>query len=127
VVVRAEGASVYDESGREYVDLFGGCGTAFLGHGDPVVVQALEAQLRKLWITGAIPFRLREESFLAIERFFPSDLRVACLYSTGMEAAEFALRIARVATGRHGFVGFEGCMHGKSLATAHLGWENAGV
>jgi acetylornithine aminotransferase len=41
-----------------------------------------------------------------------------------MEAAEFALRIARVTTGRKGILSFEGCMHGKSAATAFLGWPN---
>jgi acetylornithine/succinyldiaminopimelate/putrescine aminotransferase len=41
-----------------------------------------------------------------------------------MEAAEFALRVARAVTGKNGMVGFERSMHGKSLATAHLGWDN---
>jgi acetylornithine/succinyldiaminopimelate/putrescine aminotransferase len=41
-----------------------------------------------------------------------------------MEAAELAIRISRAVTGRNGLVGFAGGMHGKSLATAHLGWDN---
>jgi acetylornithine/succinyldiaminopimelate/putrescine aminotransferase len=41
-----------------------------------------------------------------------------------MEAAEFALRLARTATNRPGVIGFEGSIHGKSMATAYLGWEN---
>jgi acetylornithine/succinyldiaminopimelate/putrescine aminotransferase len=41
-----------------------------------------------------------------------------------MEAAEFAIRLARVVTRKNGVVGFEKSMHGKSLATAYLGWDN---
>jgi acetylornithine/succinyldiaminopimelate/putrescine aminotransferase len=44
-----------------------------------------------------------------------------------MEAAEFAMRLARAATGRPGVIGFAGAMHGKSLGTALLGWDNTGA
>lgn len=59
-----------------------------------------------------------------IDGFFPASQGLCALCSTGMEAAEFALRLARVVTSRCGVVGFSRCMHGKSLATAYLGWDN---
>jgi acetylornithine/succinyldiaminopimelate/putrescine aminotransferase len=64
------------------------------------------------------------EALGALHRWMPTPLRPAGLYSTGMEVAEFALRVARIHSGRNGVLGFAGSMHGKSLATAYLGWDN---
>jgi acetylornithine/succinyldiaminopimelate/putrescine aminotransferase len=59
-----------------------------------------------------------------VEQAIPDSHYVSGFYSTGMEAAEFALRAARVLTGRKDLIGFSKAMHGKSLATAFLAWEN---
>lgn len=77
-----------------------------------------------MWLTGAVETPVLAEARAAIESFFPPSHGLAALYSTGMEAAEFALRLARVATGRRAVVGFARSTHGKSLATASLGWDN---
>jgi acetylornithine/succinyldiaminopimelate/putrescine aminotransferase len=74
---------------------------------------------------GVVPTRVRAEVWDAIETFFPDSYALAVLYTTGMEAVEFALRVARQFTGRRGVIGFSGSMHGKSLAAARLGWPNA--
>ncbi len=84
----------------------------------------MTAQLQQVWITGGLPSGIYAEAKSLIETFFPSSHSVAGLYSTGMEAAEFAIRIGRSTTGRNEIVGFERSMHGKSMATAHLGWDN---
>src|SRR5581483_5407195 len=81
-------------------------------------------ELGRLWSAGAVPTLARDEAFSAVDAFFPSSHRLGVLYSTGMEAAEFALRVARQATGRSRVIGFSGSMHGKSMATARLGWPN---
>lgn len=123
-VARAENDLVFTEDGRRYIDLLCGCGAIFLGHGVPAIVDTVQAQLERVWLTGAVPTGAALEATRTIEEFFPSSHRLAALYSTGMEAAEFALRIARHTTGRSGVIGFQGCMHGKSAATASLGWPN---
>ena len=115
---------VYDDKGREFVDLFSGHGAVFLGHNDEDVRRAVATQLEELWIAGGIRTPALDRAKASIEQYFPSSHQVAGLYSTGMEAAEFAMRAARAATGRTGLVGFEGDMHGKSMATAYLGWDN---
>jgi acetylornithine/succinyldiaminopimelate/putrescine aminotransferase len=55
----------------------------------------------------------------------PKGLRPAGIYSTGMEVAEFAMRIAATHTGRGEFAGFSHSMHGKSAMTAAVAWSNA--
>ncbi|HVU02556.1 MAG TPA: aminotransferase class III-fold pyridoxal phosphate-dependent enzyme [Polyangiaceae bacterium] len=124
LVTRAEGDLVFDAEDRPYIDLFGGNGAAFLGHVNPVVRDAVRAQLDRIWIAGALPTPSRLEAASILETFFPASYRCAGLYSTGMEAAEFAMRVARVVTGRRGLLGFDGGMHGKSTAAAALGWPS---
>ena len=123
-IARAKNDLVYDEEGRAYIDLFTSHGTTWLGHCHPLINAAVQQQLDDVWITGAIDTPVLARAKGAIESFFPSSYRVAALCSTGMEAAELALRVARVATGKLDVIGFERSMHGKSMATAYLGWDN---
>ena len=123
-VGRAANDLLFTEDGREYIDLLGGSGTVLLGHAHPAIAGAIKEQLDKLWCTGVLPARVALDARDAIEYFLPPSQRLAALYSTGMEAVEFALRVARHATGRKAVVGFNGSMHGKSLAAARLGWPN---
>jgi acetylornithine/succinyldiaminopimelate/putrescine aminotransferase len=120
----ADNDRLFDEQGRPYIDLFSAHGTTWLGHANPRIAAELTAQVGKLWIAGGLATAVSEEAGQMVEGFFPSSHYLAAFYSTGMEAAEFALRVARAVTGRNGVVGFERSMHGKSLATAHLGWDN---
>lgn len=113
-----------DKDGRRLIDLFSGNGTAWVGHANSRVAERLAAQVKKIWITGGLETAIHREAVAAIEALFPPSHVVGGLCSTGMEAAEFALRIARRVTGRQGVVGFERSMHGKSLAAAYLGWDN---
>jgi acetylornithine/succinyldiaminopimelate/putrescine aminotransferase len=110
------------EDGTRYIDLFTAHGTTWLGHAHPAVTQGIREQLEKVWITGGLPTATLDRARTALEAWFPATHRLVALYSTGMEAMEFALRVARVATGRAGAVGFANSMHGKSLVTAQLGW-----
>src|SRR5262245_39329401 len=103
----------YDKDDRRYIDLFIAHGTAWLGHCNPEVTVAVMEQMTKIWMTGVLETPIRAEARGLIESFFPASHQVVALYSTGMESAEFALRLARVATGKPGVVGFERGMHGK--------------
>lgn len=123
-IVRAANDLLFADDGRRYVDLFTAHGTTFLGHARPEIAVRVAAQLGEVWITGGLDTPAAAAARRAIERIAPADLELAALYSTGMEAAEFAIRFARVTTGRPGTVGFAQSMHGKSLATAFLGWDN---
>ncbi len=115
---------LFDVQGRAYIDLFVGHGTAFLGHAHPGIVQALATQASAVWTTGGLDSTAAARARERVEALFPATHRLAGLYSTGMEAAEFAIRFVRRATGRNVVLGFDGAMHGKSMATAAMGWDN---
>jgi acetylornithine/succinyldiaminopimelate/putrescine aminotransferase len=123
-ISRAENDRLFDEEGRSYIDLFSAHGAAWLGHANPDIAGAIASQLGRVWVTGGLETDVAAQARALVEGFFPPSHRLAALYSTGMEAAEFALRVARTATGRNGVVGFARAMHGKSMATAYLGWDN---
>mgnify|MGYP006270782557 CR=1 FL=1 len=123
-VVSATNATLVNEDQSSHIDLFAANGTLLLGHSNPTAVEALVAQARKVWITGRLDTDTRLLAYASVEDMLPDPLKVAGFYSTGMEAAEFALRASRVLTGRKDVVGFDRCMHGKSSATAFLAWPN---
>ena len=123
-IVSADGDLLYTSDGRTLIDLFTAHGTVWLGHGRAEVRQAIAAQLDKVWITGGMRNPAVEAMRARVAAFLPAGYTLASLASTGMEANEQALRIARVATGRNGALGLAGAMHGKSLATAQLAWDN---
>ena len=123
-VVSADNATLRNEDGSTHTDLFAANGTLLLGHSNPEIVRTLAEQAQKVWITGRLDTDTRLAAYRLVEQRLPERLRVAGFYSTGMEAGEFALRAARVLTGRKNFVGFAKCMHGKSIATASLAWES---
>ncbi len=123
-IIRADNDVLVADDGRRYIDLFSAHGSALLGHSNPGISDAIAEQLRRVWITGGLETAAGGEAKTSVEEWFPPSHRLAALYSTGMEAAEFAIRIARVAAKKNGVVGFENSMHGKSLATAYLGWDN---
>jgi 4-aminobutyrate aminotransferase-like enzyme len=110
--------------GREYIDFSSGYGSVILGHANPAVNNALKSQIDKIWITPVYKTSNYGEVEHLIERYIPEGFFFSALYSTGMEAIEFTLRVAAIATGRKAYAGFDRSMHGKSLATSSLSWEN---
>lgn len=123
--VRGAGSLLYDQDGRPWLDLICGYGSAFLGHSHPAVTAALQAQAAQVLSCGRFPTEHQAAVDARLAPLLPAGLRAAGLLSTGMEAAEFALRVAATQTGRHEFAGFACSMHGKSALTAALCWSNA--
>ena len=110
LLVRGEGAHVWDVTGRRYIDYVGAFGPLILGHADPAVVDAIKATAAdggSFGVTGAGEIRLAE----LIQARMPSIERMRFVNS-GTEAAMSALRVARAATGRDLVIKFEGGYHG---------------
>jgi len=114
---RAEGCRVWDAEGREYIDLTGGFGVAVLGHSNPKIATAIaEAP-----VTHALGDLAEAE---VTQRFRDALPWPAKLGVTGEDAVEIALRTALLATGKPGFVAFDGAYHGTGLlALAATGLE----
>ena len=113
IVIRdGRGARVFDEDGKEYVDLLIGSGPMLLGHGHPEVLEAVFAQLPKgmtFFASNATGIELAEE----IQSAVACAERVRFV-STGGEADMYAIRLARAFTGRDLILKFEGGYHGMS-------------
>lgn len=121
---RGENDLVFTTDGRCYIDLVSGFGTALFGHAHPAISAALARQAERIWVTGRMETDILQETKALISTFLPESHQLAGFYSTGMEAAEYAMRVAAQATGRGGYVGFDRSMHGKSMATACLCWPS---
>ena len=121
VVARAEGARLWDVDGKEYVDFAGGLGCQNLGHGPPAVLAALHEQIDR-YLHQCFMVGMYEPYIEVCQRLAElSPCRGAdqksILVSSGAEAVENAVKIARVATGRPGVVVFDHAFHGRTLLT----------
>jgi 4-aminobutyrate aminotransferase-like enzyme len=104
---RAEGCRVWDEGGREYLDLSAGFGVAALGHRNPLIAAA--------WAAQPVVHALGDLADAAVTAGLRKRLGPCKLGVTGEDAVEIGLRTALLATGRPGIVAFEGAYHGTGL------------
>src|SRR5256884_3623597 len=120
---RARGSELWDVSGKRYVDFAGGIGVMNVGHAHPRVMKAVREQLENATHTS---FQVvHYESYLRLaERLCevaPIDgPKKAIFFSTGAEAIENAVKIARAATGRPAVISFRGGFHGRTLLALSL-------
>ena len=116
VEVRARGTTIWDHSGKAYLDFAGGYGVFTLGHSHPRVVAAVRAQLDLMALSGKTMFDpLAGRLARAIAGIAPGDLSISFFSNSGAEAVEGALKLARAATGRTKFVATKGAYHGKTF------------
>jgi 4-aminobutyrate aminotransferase/(S)-3-amino-2-methylpropionate transaminase len=114
---RAEGCRVWDENGREYLDLSGGFGVAALGHRNARVMEAIASAP----VAHALGDLADAEATARLRRRLPWPSKLGV---TGEDAVEIALRTALLATGRAMIVAFDGAYHGTGLlALAATGFE----
>jgi 4-aminobutyrate aminotransferase-like enzyme len=113
------GSTLTDVDGNTYVDLIGGIGVNALGHCHPRYVAALTEQAQRLTV-GSFTSEPRAELVNEVCEMAPAKLDRLQLYSSGAEAVESALRLARCATGRQEVVGFWGGFHGKTAGAMAL-------
>ncbi len=112
-IERADGAYIYDDRGRRILDFTSGQMCATLGHNHPDVVAAIEASCGRAihlfsWLLAPEVVELCRE----LAALLPPQLQKVMLLNTGSEANEVALRMAKLATGRHEVVGLSGSFHG---------------
>jgi 4-aminobutyrate aminotransferase/(S)-3-amino-2-methylpropionate transaminase len=120
---RARNAEVWDVEGRRYIDFVGGIGTLATGHCHPRVIAAMERQLdafthTAFQVMSYPPYVELCERLNGLAPFTEPARTV--LFTTGAEAVENAVKIARMATGRTGLLAFSGAFHGRTLLTMGL-------
>ena len=111
-ITRADGAYIYDEDGKRYIDYVCSWGPMILGHNHPVIREAVEKAVQDGLSFGA-PTRREVEIAELICAMVP-NVEMVRMVNSGTEAVMSAIRLARGATGRDKIIKFEGCYHGHS-------------
>jgi 4-aminobutyrate aminotransferase/(S)-3-amino-2-methylpropionate transaminase len=123
VADHAQGSELWDTSGRRYIDFVGGIGVMNVGHNHPRVMAAVREQLDRATHTAFQVVMYESYLRLAVRlcEVAPGDgSKKAIFFSTGAEAVENAVKIARAATGRPAVISFAGGFHGRTLLTLSL-------
>ena len=119
----AQNARLTDVEGRSYIDFVSGIGVLATGHRHPKVIAAVERQLERFTHTAfqVCPYESYIELAEKLNALAPfKGPAKSIFFTTGAEAVENAVKIARVATGRQAVIGFSYAFHGRTLLTATL-------
>ena len=120
VLKSAEGTSLKDIKGKEYLDFFAAMGTVSCGHNNQMINKAFIKQVNTIWASSFFPTDTQLLAISRINSVLPEGLEVISLYSTGAESIEHAIRLARKATGRKRIITFRDHFHGKTHGTMFL-------
>jgi 4-aminobutyrate aminotransferase / (S)-3-amino-2-methylpropionate transaminase / 5-aminovalerate transaminase len=115
---RAQGAEVWDVEGRRYIDFAGGIAVLNTGHRHPALVQAIEAQLARFTHTcfQVLAYEPYVELAEKLNAMAPGDFAKKSFFlTTGAEAVENAVKVARAYTKRSGVIAFGGGFHGRTM------------
>lgn len=125
---KAENATIWDKEGNKYIDFAGGIAVLNTGHRHPKVIAAVQAQLEQFTHTAyqVVPY----ESYISLaerinERAPISGATKTAFFSTGAEAVENAVKIARAHTKRQGIITFGNAFHGRSFMTMAMTGKTA--
>src|SRR3954470_15367591 len=120
--VRGEGTRLWDTDGREYLDFLCGLAVTSLGHSNPVVADAIDAQARTLLhVSNLFATEPGENVAATLDRLIDAGDGLVFFCNSRAEANECAIKLARKfgGRGRHVVGSGSGWSHGRSLATLH--------
>tara|TARA_R110002096_G_scaffold436071_1_gene666881 strand:+ start:63356 stop:64636 length:1281 start_codon:yes stop_codon:yes gene_type:complete len=116
--VSANNAEIIDVEGNRYIDFAAGIAVTNTGHSDPRITEAVKAQIDNFSHTcfQVNPYESYIELAEKVNELAPGDTPKKSIFlTTGAEAVENAIKIARAATGRSGIVAFKGAFHGRTM------------
>ena len=122
-IARGENAEIWDVEGKRYIDFAGGIAVLNTGHRHPAVIEAVKAQLDLYTHTcfQVLAYEPYVDLAERINALAPGDFTKKTLFlSTGAEAVENAVKIARAYTKRSGVIAFTSGYHGRTLLTLGL-------
>jgi acetylornithine/succinyldiaminopimelate/putrescine aminotransferase len=131
-IVRAAGSKMWDREGKEYIDVISGISVCNVGHCHPRVVQAIKDQVDQymhIMVYGELIESPQVQYASRITSFLPASLDSVYFTSSGSEATEGAMKLAKRLTGRTNMVAFNDSYHGSTQgALSVMGseyWRNA--
>lgn len=122
IVARGEGARIFGDDGRAYLDCFAGISVVNAGHVHPKVAEAAKRQIDRLIHASSYTYYVESVADLAerLAAITPGRLQKTFFANSGAEGNEAALRMAKAYTGRHEFIALERSFHGRSLGTLSI-------
>jgi len=118
------GAIVKDIDGNVFIDFTSGVVCTNTGHCHPEVVKAIKNQVEKLIHCYDFAHSVRYKAFKALSEVLPSELKKILLLSTGTEATEASIKVARAYTKKIEIISFYGAFHGRTYLATTLGsWK----
>jgi acetylornithine/LysW-gamma-L-lysine aminotransferase len=124
VLVRGEGAHLWDVQGREYIDCMSGHGVANIGHANPAVIQATTEQMQRLTTCYPTFYNDRRAQLMhKLIEIAPPGMARVFLCNSGTEAVEAALKFARLSTGRTNIVSTMRGFHGRTMGALSATWR----
>jgi acetylornithine/succinyldiaminopimelate/putrescine aminotransferase len=131
-ITRAEGALLFDATGKEYIDLIGGISVANVGHRNPKVVQAIQEQLDAylhVMVYGEFIETPQVQYAKLLTQHLPASLNSVYFTNSGAEATEGAMKLAKRFTNRTQIIAFNDSYHGSTQGALSLigseYWRNA--
>ena len=128
IPVRGDGSRVWDQQGREYIDLAGGIAVNALGHAHPQLVEALTEQAQKLWHVSNI--MTNEPALRLADKLVSATFADKVLFvNSGAEANEAAFKLARrwahdnAGADKHEIIACSNSFHGRTLFTVSVGGQ----
>lgn len=119
---KAKNAELWDVDGKRFIDFTVGIAVCNTGHCHPEVIAAAKAQLDNFSHTAfqVSPYESYIQLAEKVNELAPMEDAQSLFFTTGAEAVENAIKIARIATGRQGVIAFKGAFHGRTALTSSL-------
>ena len=126
IITRSKGTTIWDASGKSYLDFIAGIAVNNVGHANPEVVEAICKQAQDMLhvnVFGKALIPRQVELARELAKLTPDGLDKIFFTNSGTEAIEGAIKLARRATGRHKIVAFEGAFHGRTCGALSVSWR----
>jgi acetylornithine/LysW-gamma-L-lysine aminotransferase len=124
-IERAQGATIWDIDGKEYIDCMGGYGVAIIGHCNKVVIEAITLQMNKLMVCHMSTYNNSRLQFLSkLKSIAPDNLSKIFFSNSGAESIEAALKFARKFSQKTGVVSMYGGYHGKTFGALSVTYNS---
>ncbi|KPQ09730.1 MAG: acetylornithine aminotransferase ArgD [Algoriphagus marincola HL-49] len=120
-IQKAEGCKLWDDQGREYFDLYGGHAVISIGHTHPHFVKRIKDQLDSIaFYSNSVQIPIQKEYANKLGELSCLHNYQLFLCNSGAEANENAIKMASFATGRPGFIAYQGAFHGRTSGAVAL-------
>jgi acetylornithine/LysW-gamma-L-lysine aminotransferase len=124
-IERAQGATIWDTDGKEYIDCMGGYGVAIIGHCNKDVIEAITLQMNKVMVCHMSTYNNSRLQFLSkLKSIAPSSLSKIFFSNSGAESIEAALKFARKFSQKTGVLSTYGGYHGKTFGALSVTYNS---